>query len=130
VLRHFEKRLLEDLGYGLLLEHDARSGDPVQPDAWYSYRVQLGPVLQSEGNAAAQPGGVTVRGSALLALAADGPLDDDARVQIKRLMRAEIDSHLGRRPLVSRSLFRPRGGAGNGVTGTGDGRRPEVGLEE
>ncbi len=44
VLRIFEKRLLEEIGYGLLLDHEVRHGEAVQPDAWYDYHLESGPV--------------------------------------------------------------------------------------
>src|SRR6185295_18113641 len=42
-LRIFEKRLLDALGYGLALTHDALTGEPVAPDWHYAYRLERGP---------------------------------------------------------------------------------------
>lgn len=44
-LRRFEKYLLQELGYGLLLEQDARTGEPVQAESRYYYYLDEGPVM-------------------------------------------------------------------------------------
>ncbi len=41
-LRLFEKRLLDELGWGLALEHEAASGAPVEAGLAYRYRVDAG----------------------------------------------------------------------------------------
>jgi len=43
-LRLFEKRLLDALGYGLALERDALTGQPIEPEAMYYYRIEQGAV--------------------------------------------------------------------------------------
>ena len=43
-LRLFEKRLLQALGYGLLLDYEYESGDAVQAGSLYEYRLEKGPV--------------------------------------------------------------------------------------
>lgn len=98
-LRFFELALLEELGYGLLLDHDVASGEAISPERYYDYRVEQGPVESVAG-------GQAIRGSALLGLR-DGRLDcaDDLK-ESKRLMRRVIHHHLGGRPLKSRELFK------------------------
>ena len=44
VLRSFEKRLLAELGYAPLLDHDAASGAPIEPDRRYVYEPDRGPM--------------------------------------------------------------------------------------
>lgn len=101
VLRGFERDLLDELGYGLLLEHEAEGGNPLNPDALYDYHLERGPVPLAPGGKARLP----VRGRSLLALAAD-ELDDPAVLrEIKPLMRATLRLYLGDRPLKSRELF-------------------------
>lgn len=108
VLRIFEKRLLEETGYGLVLDHDTGSGAPLQPHERYVYAAEEGPVLLSDERQAAGPWPV-VRGSTLLSLAAETLGDDtDSLRESKRLMRFVIDHYLGGKPLKSRSLFRAR----------------------
>jgi DNA repair protein RecO (recombination protein O) len=99
VLRIFEKRLLEHLGYGLLLEHDA-SGAPVDPEAVYRYRPEEGPELT------AQPGKSTISGHALLALAQESSELATHERELRGLLREALAPHLGPQPLRSRDLYR------------------------
>jgi DNA repair protein RecO (recombination protein O) len=104
VLRVFEKRLLEDIGFGLVLDHDVQDGAPLQPGQLYRYLPERGPVPAQ----AADGEGIAVQGASLLALAREC-LDDGAALrEVKHLMRALLARHLGDRPLTSRSLFRPQ----------------------
>jgi DNA repair protein RecO (recombination protein O) len=104
ILRTFEVCLLEALGYGLALLHEAGSGLPVEAGKRYLYRPQFGPV--SAGVDAYPGSSVPVSGSTLLALAGQVQWNSSSRAEAKRVMRAEIDAHLGNRPLKSRALFR------------------------
>jgi len=101
-LRCFEKYLLQALGYGLLLDYDARSGEPVQESQRYHYYVDEGPVTCLLPAAS----GFIVNGETLLALAQDRQLDGSARREAKQLMRLALRRHLGDRPLHSRRLYR------------------------
>jgi len=104
-LRRFEKQLLQELGYGLMLEHDARSGEPVQKESRYYYYLDEGPVVCLLPSAS----GLIISGSTLLALAQDRTLDGTARREAKQLMRLALRRHLGDRPLHSRRLYRSSG---------------------
>lgn len=106
-LRLFEKRMLEEIGYGLTLDHDSR-GEPVDPAAWYQVETEGLPVRMP---ASGRDDGV-YPGSSLLALAAEGPLDAVAAADAKRLLRTALQPHLGSRPLKSRELYRRLAGAG------------------
>lgn len=101
VLRRFEKYLLQELGYGLLLEHDARNGEPVLTDRHYTYSPDEGPVLCLQANTSA----FVISGRTLLALAHDAALDPQGRREAKQLMRLALRQHLGERPLHSRRLY-------------------------
>lgn len=88
-LRRFERDLLADLGYGLALEHTADTDLPLDPGGEYAYRLDAGPVLwRNAGD------GLNLRGSALLALAADQQPDAEDLAALRRLMRALIAHHL------------------------------------
>jgi DNA repair protein RecO (recombination protein O) len=101
-LRFFELALLEELGYGLLLDQDAESGAAISPERHYAYRIEQGPVECAAGE-------LTVRGSALLGLR-DGFLPGpEETVEAKRLLRRVIHHYLGGRPLASRALFKYSG---------------------
>ncbi len=101
-LRLFEKALLQELGYGLLLDHEAHSGDPIQPARLYCYHVQQGPL---HDDSAALPG-PRLHGASLLALDAEEGADAQVLSESKHLMRVILAQYLGARPLRSRELFR------------------------
>lgn len=88
-LRRFERDLLADLGYGLVLEHEADSDAPIDPASDYAYRLDAGPVpWRSAGD------GLKLRGAALLALAADQEPNAQDLAALRRLLRALIAHHL------------------------------------
>jgi DNA repair protein RecO (recombination protein O) len=98
VLRIFEKHLLETTGYAMLLDHEYDSGVEVQPECWYDYQPQSGPV-RSPG-----PGKGRVSGKALLALHAE-TIESENLPELRMLMRSVIGYHLGDKPLASLKLF-------------------------
>jgi len=98
LLRIFEKHLLEAIGYAMLLDREPDSGAAIQPQLWYDYQPQRGPVLRSG------PGKGRVTGSALLALHAE-TLPAENLPELRMLMRSVIGYHLGDKPLASLSLF-------------------------
>jgi len=100
-LRLFEKRLLDALGYGLALTHDALTGAPIEPEHCYAYRLERGP--QSVGVA---EGELVLAGRSLLALAAERFDDDGTLKDARRLLRAALDLYLGERPLRTREVGR------------------------
>lgn len=88
-LRRFERDLLAQLGYGLVLDAQA-DGAPIDPEAMYAYRNEHGVVPWRDTR-----DGTRVQGSGLLALAQDRePVPSDLPA-LKRLMRAAIAHHLG-----------------------------------
>ena len=105
-LRLFEKTLLKELGYGLSLERDALSGQPVEADRSYQYLVERGPV---EASATPDDAGRctmrTIRGKTLLDLARDDYSDSQTLAESKALMRMLINHHLAGQPLQSRRVF-------------------------
>lgn len=98
-LRLFELGLIEETGYGLVLDRDVTSGAPIDPDQHYEYRLESGPI-------AGEPSPETYRGSTLLALGLRELDVATANGEAKRLMRRVISHHLGGRSLRSRELFR------------------------
>jgi DNA repair protein RecO (recombination protein O) len=101
ILRQFEFRLLEELGYGFDLARDGLSGEPVNDGQWYVYHNEYG-LLE----AVADTGSDVPRfaGADLLKIESE-IYDDDSRRCAKRLMRAALATHLGGKPLKSRELF-------------------------
>jgi DNA repair protein RecO (recombination protein O) len=88
-LRRFERDLLADLGYGLVLGHEADSDVPIDAKSDYAYRLDAGPVSWRGAT-----DGLRLRGSALLALAADQEPGVEDLAALRRLLRALIAHHL------------------------------------
>lgn len=98
LLRSYEWRLLEQLGYGFSLELDA-AGNPLLASGWY----QLQPENGLMAVAGVRPGAFL--GADLQALAAVQWDQPGVVHTAKRLMRQALAPHLGNRPLMSRELF-------------------------
>jgi DNA repair protein RecO (recombination protein O) len=97
VLRRFEKRLLNDLGYGLELSRTDQ-GLPVQSDRYYRFGRQSGPQLC----VAEAPG--AVYGQSLADLDCEEFADARSLRDAKRLLRNAIDTCLDGRVLKSREV--------------------------
>jgi DNA repair protein RecO (recombination protein O) len=93
-LRRFERDLLGGVGYGLQLECEAESGEPLRADADYLYLPEVGPVPASS-----RQHGVQAKGSALLALHEDVKPAQDDLAALRRVLRAVIASHVGEQGL-------------------------------
>lgn len=100
-LRRFEKALLQELGYGLTLEHDS-DGQAIEPDAYYTYRMEQGPVRLEHAEAAAQ----MVSGQTLLDLAAEDFSEPRSRSEAKQLMRTLMAYYLAGVELETRKIFK------------------------
>lgn len=109
VLRGFELRLLDEMGYAFDPARDANA-QQVREQSWYRYSEGHGLVACEDGEEA--PGG-RYRGDALLAVAA-GDYSGAAAATAKHLLRRVIAEHLGGKPLHTRELFRQyrQGGGG------------------
>jgi len=105
VLRRFEKRLLAELGYAMLLDRDAAGGDPIDPSLHYLYDPERGP-LPMERNASDAPDGeMVVRGSTLLGIDRDDFSSGETMHQARGLMRALIGQRLHGQTLHTRSVL-------------------------
>ena len=103
-LRHFEFKLLDELGYSIDLALDADSGERVQAHLWYHYIPDLGLVAKAD---ATDPSRSAYAGADLIVMAG-GQFGGSVRVTAKRLLRQALAGHLGDAPLRSRELFRTR----------------------
>ncbi|MBJ9976011.1 DNA repair protein RecO [Pseudomonas sp. S75] len=101
LLRAFEWRLLDELGYAFSLSEDVDQA-PVVAEGLYRLQVDGG----LERVELFQPG--LFNGTELLALAEAQWEAPGALLAAKRLMRQALAVHLGPKPLVSRELFRKR----------------------
>jgi DNA repair protein RecO (recombination protein O) len=88
-LRRFERGLLADLGYALMLTH-AADGAPIEPGVSYAYIADTGPVAWREDS-----GFVRVAGSALLALDRDERPGAADLADLRKLMRSIIRDLVG-----------------------------------
>lgn len=104
-LRRFEKRLLQEIGYALVLQEEVQSQRPIDSEKTYFYHLEQGPMLASARPDGVQ-NGVQLSGKTLLALARDDYSDPVTLVQAKQLMRALISHHLGSEILQTRQLLK------------------------
>ena len=102
LLRQFELRLLNELGYGLNLEYEAEQGVAIQPEQRYHYIPEQGAISWRGTDFP----GVPVYGATLLGLACGEINTAQARAESKRLVRAILATLLGDKPLHSRELLR------------------------
>ena len=102
VLRGFEKRLLSELGYAPLLEHEALSGAPIDPSRRYVYEPDRGP-MPSMNNSSQN---LSVSGQTLLDLAADEYSRPETRDEARMLLRSLIGQRLHGQVLHTRSVLR------------------------
>jgi DNA repair protein RecO (recombination protein O) len=112
LLRQFELRLLDALGYGLQFDHDAESGEQLEADGWYYLQADSGFVkqLQAPANETEALRSGLYPGSELLKIATADFATDTTRRQAKRLLRQVLQQHLGGKEITSRQLFvRPEG---------------------
>ena len=101
VLRRFEMELLSQTGYGLNLEFDAVSGEPLVPSGCYQYVVERGAVPAEPGVEAS----LVYSGAELLAIGRSAFDDGIHLACARRLLRAVLDHHLGGKPLRTRQVF-------------------------
>ncbi len=100
VLRIFEKRLLQGLGYGLDLTTEARSGKRIEADEYYHFQAGQGltPARAGAGSALA--------GRSLLDLAGESLTGARALDDARRVLQAALAACLEGRPLATRGVAR------------------------
>ena len=103
VLRRFEILLLEELGYGLVLDSEAESGKPIVPQCFYHYIPEYG-LRESRGQS--NNGSQLLSGADIMAIARGDFAQPSVMKTAKRLTRQVIDFYLQGRPLNSRELYR------------------------
>ena len=101
-LRCFEKHMLQELGYALLLENEADGGKPIVPDRNYRYILERGAIAETADSSQ----GIPVSGKTLLDMAADDYRDANSARQSKQLIRILLDHHLAGKILHTRELMR------------------------
>jgi DNA repair protein RecO (recombination protein O) len=104
VLRCFEKRLLSELGYALMLDRDAETLQPLQAHRRYQYIIDRGPVV-SHAPPHENGSGLELLGQTLIDMNDDIYASATTLHQSKSLMRSVIGHYLGNQTLHSRQLL-------------------------
>ena len=99
-LRLFEKQLLSHLGYGLVLDQDVETGEPIDEGKDYYYVADEGLYRWQSGQERNR-----ISGRSLQHLVKEQDFDEKSLNEIKQLMRMVIHFYLGDKPLRSRELF-------------------------
>jgi DNA repair protein RecO (recombination protein O) len=98
-LRHFELRLLQEVGYGLDLTQTV-AGGPISAQGYYHFRPSAGLLAAAADHAGA------VRGSSLLQLAQGHLRDAPALSDARKVLSAALAHCLEGRPIVTRAVAR------------------------
>jgi DNA repair protein RecO (recombination protein O) len=106
VLRGFERRMLKELGYAPVLEREAETSQPIEPEQRYVYEPDRGPVAVNgrEGRRGAGAD-LTVSGRTLLDVARDDYARAETREEARALLRALIAHRLGGQTLHTRTVL-------------------------
>jgi len=105
-LRRFERQLLQDLGYALLLDREALSGEHIVAERHYHYAVDRGAIRTSSGVGGSGQNGLELNGQTLLDMASDDYSSPTTLQQSKALMRMLINHYLGNQMLNTRQLLK------------------------
>lgn len=97
-LRYFELTLMDQVGYGLQLDYEVRTGAEINAKDQYRYAIGQGPILACSDID-------TIHGATLIEMRQRKLQNQTALIESKRLMRKVIDFHLDGKVLKSRSLF-------------------------
>jgi DNA repair protein RecO (recombination protein O) len=102
-LRIFELELLQALGYGLELDGDSATGEPLRAECSYVYELEQGLSRVEHADAVAD---ADVYSGRDLESLRDRMLDDDGSLRTaQRLLGRALKNHLGERPLKSRLVL-------------------------
>lgn len=101
VLRHFEFELLNELGYGIHFEADAKSGLELSAASYYCLDPAMGFYCADMDT----PPAIQFSGEHLRAVAARDFSRAEVRQSAKRISRILLKPLLGSKPLMSRELF-------------------------
>lgn len=102
ILRHFEKVLLEELGYGLDFKREALKGANIVPDTYYRLNLLEGFSKVNEGMKASND---VFKGENLLAIARHDFTNKEVLQSAKKIMRAKLQMILGSKTINARYFF-------------------------
>jgi DNA repair protein RecO (recombination protein O) len=101
-LRCFEKHLLQELGYALVLDREAGTDKAIHAELCYRYVVERGALAENDNVQT----GVSVLGKTMLDMAEDNYTDPVTAQQSKQLMRMVLNHYLGGKILHTRELIK------------------------
>ncbi|GAB4391449.1 MAG: DNA repair protein RecO [Gammaproteobacteria bacterium] len=101
-LRIFEKMLLSELGYGLQLEYEALSTEPIRDELFYRFEPGTGFI---KTDCQDQHNYLVVMGSSINELAQNSLSTMCALRDSKRILRTALQTLLGNTPLKTRQLL-------------------------
>lgn len=107
-LRLFELRFLQALGYGIALEQDVETGEPIRPEGRYRFEPEHGFTIQETRGS----GPDVFSGRELICLREERLDDEGSLNAAKRLLRRALRVYLGERPLSTRSVLQDVYGRG------------------
>ncbi len=99
LLRIFEKHLLQEIGFGLVLSHDVETGEEIRADSFYVYVPQKGPITAPSQNSD------TICGETLIGLKLESFKTEAQMKQARWLTRSLIDIQLAGKKLKTRKIF-------------------------
>ena len=100
-LRIFEKHLLVETGYGMILDHDVLTGRPIVGEECYHYIPDRGPTVCDP----AEVNSGCIHGTTLLDLREERFGSRRSRHEARLLLRMLIGQHVAGRELRSRRIF-------------------------
>lgn len=103
-LRMFEFSLLEEMGYALVLDTDAESGEPILAERQYWFEPTMGFTLRQDVRIRSNAPN-WFQGGELLAIGVGDYKAGSIAAAAKRLIRLALQPHIGEKPLLSRGLF-------------------------
>ncbi len=106
VLRGFELKLLNELGYGINLRTECGADLPINPAENYHFIPDVGFERIATNPHCTVDEKDVVLGAHIIALRDLDFSDPAAALTAKRLLRKALAQHLGDKPLASRALFR------------------------
>ncbi len=103
-LRQFEKKLLDELGYGMNLDYEIGTGEALQSNKIYRYRIEEGAEeIHSLSNNPTE-----VSGTTLIGLRENTLSTTDELREAKSLLRIVLQKYLGNSQIRSRELLTKR----------------------
>ncbi|MEZ0287910.1 MAG: DNA repair protein RecO [Methylophilus sp.] len=99
IMRRFELKMLQELGYAVPLTHD-ENGEIIHADETYRFEADYGACALN-----VTKNGVLIQGSSLLDMARGSYSNATTQAQSKQLMRYLLQHYLGEKPLHTRQLL-------------------------